>query len=419
MRRQLAARLLLLLPLLATDVAAVSDPQIIGAEQYGRSEHNPDWQLGPISKLLCWLEQEIPNYGRARFHKMAGGELILSIYPIRQPSNSGHGRLLVVPPVWRHDRGRRDYGAVAWQPGAEAFRIPAALTQQLLQSLQQGMEVAISYPDWYGSGVQIGVRLSPLGVRQPLQDFSRCIAEVVPYSWEQIHDNMFYFEPYKSELTDAHRDLLKGIATYVEADPAVVMIRVDSHTDTTGRRRMNQELSEQRLAAVKEQLLAFGVNPALIVAEAHGESRPVESNRTRRGRDLNRRVHVVVSKEVLEQEPGVKIPEDDYVPFQLQQLRQRDPEAAATAEALLRGQRDERGDDASGGASGTTPASAATTGGDAEGSSAAITEGEGGVTGAAAAPADDSTPVPPAMNGSVVPGAPGMAGPAGVIGGGR
>jgi chemotaxis protein MotB len=56
----------------------------------------------------------------------------------------------------------------------------------------------------------------------------------------------------------------------------------------------NQELSQRRADDVKQFLISQGVNPQLISAEGLGDSDPVASNNTSRGRAQNRRVVISV-----------------------------------------------------------------------------------------------------------------------------
>jgi OOP family OmpA-OmpF porin len=40
-------------------------------------------------------------------------------------------------------------------------------------------------------------------------------------------------------------------------------------------------------------LVQHGVDPSRLTAQGYGETRPIESNRTSQGRDINRRVELV------------------------------------------------------------------------------------------------------------------------------
>lgn len=76
----------------------------------------------------------------------------------------------------------------------------------------------------------------------------------------------------------------------------ITAIKVVGHTDSTGDRVTNQQLSMARAKQVKLTLLAItGLDEALIQSEGRGQSEPISTNETAEGRSENRRVEIVVS----------------------------------------------------------------------------------------------------------------------------
>jgi outer membrane protein OmpA-like peptidoglycan-associated protein len=69
---------------------------------------------------------------------------------------------------------------------------------------------------------------------------------------------------------------------------------VQGHTDSTGSAAHNQELSEQRAQTVSGALVTRGVAPNRLAATGYGETLPVASNSSDRGRQLNRRVAIIL-----------------------------------------------------------------------------------------------------------------------------
>jgi outer membrane protein OmpA-like peptidoglycan-associated protein len=72
-------------------------------------------------------------------------------------------------------------------------------------------------------------------------------------------------------------------------------VRIEGHTDSVGSDALNQRLSEQRAAAVRDALVARGVDTRRIQTVGYGATRPIASNDTSGGRQQNRRIEVVVS----------------------------------------------------------------------------------------------------------------------------
>ncbi|MBN4047950.1 OmpA family protein [bacterium AH-315-O15] len=73
-------------------------------------------------------------------------------------------------------------------------------------------------------------------------------------------------------------------------------VRVEGHTDAIASDEYNRELSERRAGAVRDWLEVYDVAADRLTTVGHGESQPVAPNNTVAGRQLNRRVEVVVEK---------------------------------------------------------------------------------------------------------------------------
>ena len=74
-------------------------------------------------------------------------------------------------------------------------------------------------------------------------------------------------------------------------------VQVDGFTDSVGSDAFNEELSQHRADAVKQALMERGIDSSRIGAEGYGKAFPVASNNDSGGRQLNRRVEVVIGNE--------------------------------------------------------------------------------------------------------------------------
>ena len=72
-------------------------------------------------------------------------------------------------------------------------------------------------------------------------------------------------------------------------------VRVEGYTDSTGDDSYNQMLSERRAQAVRDELVAQGIERRRVETRGYGEQYPVASNDTSAGRQQNRRVEIVIS----------------------------------------------------------------------------------------------------------------------------
>lgn len=96
-------------------------------------------------------------------------------------------------------------------------------------------------------------------------------------------------------LSEGDYPSLAGLADWLGANPGATVALV-GHTDAAGSLAANIALSKRRAEAVAEVLVtAYGVEPARLAAEGAGFLAPRATNQTDAGRQLNRRVEVVVT----------------------------------------------------------------------------------------------------------------------------
>jgi outer membrane protein OmpA-like peptidoglycan-associated protein len=94
---------------------------------------------------------------------------------------------------------------------------------------------------------------------------------------------------------EAFRNVDK-LAAFLKKHPNRSVL-IEGHTDNVGSDEYNLTLSEKRAEAVKNALVAKGVGQERVTTKGYGKKYPVASNNTSDGRQLNRRVEVVVLNE--------------------------------------------------------------------------------------------------------------------------
>lgn len=102
------------------------------------------------------------------------------------------------------------------------------------------------------------------------------------------------FDTGKSELKTGGLRNMQKLAEFLRNNPKR-SVSVEGFTDSTGSDSFNQALSERRAHAVRAALIDLGVEPSRIRSQGYGEAYPVANNDTPSGRQLNRRVEVVIS----------------------------------------------------------------------------------------------------------------------------
>jgi outer membrane protein OmpA-like peptidoglycan-associated protein len=112
------------------------------------------------------------------------------------------------------------------------------------------------------------------------------------------------FDEGKSSLQPSAMTAIDRLAQLMAVYPER-SVRIEGHTDSAGDDAANQALSERRAIAVRDALLARGVDATRIEAIGYGETRPIADNATPGGRQKNRRIEIVLSDEQTALEGGV------------------------------------------------------------------------------------------------------------------
>lgn len=109
-----------------------------------------------------------------------------------------------------------------------------------------------------------------------------------------LSDVLFDFN--QASLRPGAREKLSKLAGILIAYPGAYRIEIEGHTDAVGSDDYNQKLSEDRAGAVRAYLTQAGIPETRIAAvRGFGKIRPVATNDTAEGRQMNRRVELVIS----------------------------------------------------------------------------------------------------------------------------
>jgi type IX secretion system PorP/SprF family membrane protein len=103
------------------------------------------------------------------------------------------------------------------------------------------------------------------------------------------------FEKLKFNIETKSFEELKSLVDVLSIRPDI-MIEIEGHTDNGGTEAENLELSKNRANQVKDYLIKNGVDASRVKTSFYGESKPIASNDTESGRQMNRRVRIKVIK---------------------------------------------------------------------------------------------------------------------------
>lgn len=131
---------------------------------------------------------------------------------------------------------------------------------------------------------------------QRLQDQVRELeAKQTQRGWVITLGSDLLFDVGKATLKPGGRRAIGNVARIMRNEPERNIV-IEGFTDDRGREELNRRLSERRAQAVRAALAGAGVAPGRIVARGLGESYPVASNASPAGRQLNRRVEILIGE---------------------------------------------------------------------------------------------------------------------------
>jgi OmpA-OmpF porin, OOP family len=103
------------------------------------------------------------------------------------------------------------------------------------------------------------------------------------------------FEQGKSSITEESNLELNRLVRLLSENPKMT-IQLEGHTDWRGDRGLNQKLSEERVAEVKNYLVKYGIKSKRIKTKAFGGSQPITRQESVEASEINRRVEVRILK---------------------------------------------------------------------------------------------------------------------------
>ena len=103
------------------------------------------------------------------------------------------------------------------------------------------------------------------------------------------------FDNGKASIKFESAEVLNQIINVLKKFPKS-RFRIEGHTDSTGKKAKNIELSQNRADAVKIYLIQGGIDQSRLESIGYGPDKPIASNKNKKGRELNRRVEINLIK---------------------------------------------------------------------------------------------------------------------------
>ena len=103
------------------------------------------------------------------------------------------------------------------------------------------------------------------------------------------------FDTGKATIKFQSAEVLNQIINVLKKFPKS-RFRIEGYTDSVGKKQKNITLSQNRADAVKIYLIQGGIDQSRLESIGYGPEKPIASNKTRKGRELNRRVEINLIK---------------------------------------------------------------------------------------------------------------------------
>jgi outer membrane protein OmpA-like peptidoglycan-associated protein len=104
-----------------------------------------------------------------------------------------------------------------------------------------------------------------------------------------------HFDSERAVLLPTAEPLLDALVTTLNADPGLRAL-IEGHADDQGQPGFNQDLSLHRADAVRTALIGRGIAAGRLESKGYGNTRPLDDNTTEAGRQLNRRVEILLHR---------------------------------------------------------------------------------------------------------------------------
>jgi len=104
------------------------------------------------------------------------------------------------------------------------------------------------------------------------------------------------FDTAKASIRPESKSALESIHEIMH-EYSNTVFHIEGHTDSQGGDDYNLKLSKERAASVRDYLVSNGIPANRLTSEGYGESRPIATNKTAKGRQDNRRVNISLDKD--------------------------------------------------------------------------------------------------------------------------
>lgn len=266
-------------------------------KQYVATPQQSTWQMVANTPLECRLVHPIPNYGDAVFSSYASKKINLD-FELKMKRPMGQTRdvsLVSMPPAWRPGEGADRITNIRFFQQFDGY-VGGQTAWNILGELEKGRYPTFSYQEWRSRDERIEVALSSVLFQRSYNVFSDCIANLLPYSFEDIAFTILHYDRTSVELNKQSQKRLAQIAEYIKHNQDIDLVLVSTYTDADDSKSSSQNLSERRAEVLQEYFKSLGLPEDRIRVQGYGKRRPIDDNSSPIGKDRNRRVVISLGR---------------------------------------------------------------------------------------------------------------------------
>ncbi|WP_073522782.1 flagellar protein MotY [Pseudomonas fluorescens] len=262
---------------------------------------NIEWKVEG-DQFECRLTQPITDFGSGEFVRRAGEQATFRLKTYGSTLGAGSATLLAAAAPWQPGRGDINLGAVRVGSGDVLFNSSQAQAGRLFTGLLEGRSPTVRH---YGrQGGYSEIRLLPVKFNKAYNDYQVCTTKLLPMNYDQVKQTEVGFPGGGIELDAAAKKKLSVILTFMKADPTVNHVELNGHSDNSGNRLTNRDVSRRRALAVMDYFKANGIQESQITMRFHGESYPLAPNTNAANRARNRRVNIQLERVATPDKPA-------------------------------------------------------------------------------------------------------------------
>lgn len=266
------------------------------AQTYSAGFGQSHWAVAS-NPFACSLTHQIPGYGHAQLSHKAGADEVFELHQGKVLLPPGRVVIEAVPPEWRNDLSPVDLGEVQATAGTIPVRLVAPELLKVKAQLEKGMRILLSSDTVSDLGTSMRIALEPQQFPAAYKQYQVCITQLIPYRFQQVARTVIHYPVAAEVLSAAARSQLDKVVRYGKADPKVLGIVIDAHSEKLMDPTNAEAISKLQAELVRDYLVKQGFASHKVMARWHGGKLPIASNDTASGKAKNRRITVRLETE--------------------------------------------------------------------------------------------------------------------------